>query len=238
MHYLFLDESYHDVIAGRTIVIAAWAAEQRRLNDRVLRLHELLKPGKASILERLDSALESLDALALVAWATLDESLFRYGERDGTDDIKDMGRPDNIWSVSIGFAVASLIVQLTLMRQHIDIDTVDVYFDPKSLKRDHATALEKVLRDNVVSEARRYGAQRGVNLLKNLKIRRIQPVKKPKNDEAPDKFQMGTWVSDRLCSKSDEIRETGGTSRIKTHDMSDVVKRTVQPFDGKSFYDS
>ena len=236
MHYLFLDESIRDVGTGRAMVIASWAVEQDRLSRRVTRVVELLQPGPAPIVKRINSTLETLDALALVARATLDKSLFRYGEKDSTDDITDMARPDAIWSISVGFGVASLIAHFTRMGQHID--TVDVYFDPKSLKSDHATALEGFFRKDLVEKAKWFGAQLGLNVLKGLKIRSFQPIEKPRKNDAPTMFQLGTWVSDRLCSKSDRIREAGGTSRIKVRDISDVVRRTMQQFEGKSFYDN
>ena len=50
MHYLFLDEAYRDVVDGRAIVVASWAAKQGGLNDRVQRLNDVWKPGKAPIL--------------------------------------------------------------------------------------------------------------------------------------------------------------------------------------------
>jgi hypothetical protein len=235
VHYLFLDETYRDVVDGRVIVVASWAVEQGRLNDRIHKLNELRQQGKASILERIDSTLESLDALALVAWARLEKSLFRPGVIDGTNDIPAMARPDTIWSISIIFVVGYLIKQVLLRRK--DVGTVDVYFDTRRLRVPHSTALEKNLRGILISEGRRFSAQIGGTLLKNLRIRRLQPIEKPKNNDAPNKFQLGTWVSHKLCSKSDLIINAGGTSRIRTQDMSDVIRRTVQQWEGKSFYE-
>jgi hypothetical protein len=50
------------------------------------------------------------------------------------------------------------------------------------------------------------------------------------------KFQSGTWVADKLCSNSDEIKELK-CSRISTDDISEAVRKTVQQFEGKSFHD-
>jgi hypothetical protein len=234
MHYLFLDEAYHDVAGGRAIVVAAWAVDQARLNDHMQLLNELPQPGKSPILERIVSVFESLDAHAVVARAGLPGSVFRSGEIDGTSDVPAMARADNIWSTSVTFAGAHLILQLFGARQ--DVGIVDVYFDQRTLKRDHATALEKTLRGFLVSEVRRFGAQLGTDWFKNLNIRRVQPIEKAK-DLAPTKFQIGTWVADRLCAKSDEIISRGGMARIQAKDMSEEVRRTVQQFDGKSFYE-
>lgn len=233
MHYLFVDESYRNFDDRRTVIVATWAVQQGRWNRRVPRLNELFKPP---IEKRINSMLEELDAFAVVASATLERSLFRAGEIDSTDDIPAMARTDNVWSICVSFAIAYLIKQLLDLGQRID--TIDVYFDPKSLKCDHATAWEKFLRQSVVSEARRYTAQFRVNLPQNLKIRRIQPVEKQKNNQPATKFQMGTWMADRLCSGSGRMITAGRTRRIIRCDMSDVIRRTAQQMDGKSFYDS
>jgi len=105
------------------------------------------------------------------------------------------------------------------------------------LKADHAKALERVLRETLVREARRFSVQKDSNLLRHLHIRRITPVDKPQKDAAPNKFQVGTWISHKLCTKSDEFFRTGSRDRIKTEDISEVVTRTVQQWEGKSFYE-
>jgi len=67
----------------------------------------------------------------------------------------------------------------------------------------------------VVSEAKRFEAQLGRNRLRKLKVRRIEPVEKPKEGQGYDKLQIGTWVADRLCSYESEMRARPG-SRIKS----------------------
>ena len=234
MHYLFLDEAYHDVVGGRAITVAAWATDQAKLNDHVQLLDDLRRPGKSPILDRIVSVFESLDALAVVARAELPGSVFRSGETDATSDVRAMARTDNVWSTAMIFAAAHLIPQLFPRRQ--DVGVVDVYFDQRSLKVDHATAFRNTLRGSLVSAARYHDARLSTDWFKNLNIRRVEPVEKAR-DSAPTKFQNGTWVSDRLCAKSDEIIGRGGMARIQVEDMSEVVRRTVQQFDGKSFYE-
>ncbi len=233
MHYLFLDESYRELTGQRVILVASWAVEQARLNRNVDRLGDLFKPP---ILERINFMLEDLDAFALVAKASLAKSLFRSGEIDGTDDVPGMARADNIWSICTAFVVGSLLREF--IRNHQSVGTLDVYFDPKSLRGEHATAWEKLLRQTLVSEARRFDAQLGAKCLTDLRIRRIQPVVKANRSRIADQFQMGTWVADKLCSGFGGTIAPQPTPRIKTWDMSEVIRRTVQQMDGKSYYDN
>lgn len=177
---------------------------------------------------------QSLDAIGVLGIATLDPSVFRPGEIDGTDDIPAMARADNIWSHCAIFVISTVILELLHSCQ--EIGTIDVYFDPKSLKTEHAKALEKTLRELVVPEAKRYAAERGLRVLRKLQIRRVQPMQKPAAGDSTNKFQIGTWVAHKLCSRAEEIRNAA-FPHIRVWNMSDVVRRTVQQFDGKSFYD-
>jgi hypothetical protein len=236
MHYLFLDESFQGD-GRKTIVMAAWLVDQATFNSYFSKSPDL---HRTPVLDRINSMLESLDAWAIVAWADLDESVFRAGETDGTDDIPTMARSDNIWSQCFIFVAGNLIAKMVYEGK--DLKTVDVHFDPKSLKQAHEVAIDRTLRDLLVREAKRYASQlaqlSGARspLLKNLKFRSIEPVAKAPSGHALDKFQTGTWVADKLCSSYEVIR-TNNFSRIFTLDMSEVVRRTVQQFDGKSFYE-
>ena len=88
----------------------------------------------------------------------------------------------------------------------------------------------------VVSEAKRFEARLGRDRLRKLKIRRIQPVEKQKGGQPPDKFQIGTRVAHILCSRGIKVvQEPSGP--IKICDMSDTIRRTVQQFDGKPFFE-
>lgn len=237
MHCLFLDESYSSGIGRKTIIMAAWLVEQARFNRYFSTSPDL---HRTPVLDGINSMLESLDAWAVVAWADLDERLFRTGETDGIDDIPSMARTDNIWSQCFIFVVGNLIVKVVYKGK--DLETVDIHFDPKSLKLAHAGAVGATLRTMLVKEAKRYASQLAqlsgarLPLLKKLKIRRIEPVTKASNGQALDKFQTGTWVADKLCSSCEIIR-TRGLTRIVAIDMSEVVRKTVQQFDGKSFYE-
>ena len=236
MHYLFLDESYPPVASPKKkIVIAAWAVEQNKWASMTAQRFDLFDPP---VLKRICLMLESLDAAAVVGEATLDETLFRSGEKDGTDDIPSMSRSDNIWSMSATFVLASLIVDL--IRYGKSVGTVDVHFDRKNLKPMHSIAWEETLRQTLVTETKQFASQLGAKILTKLiklGIRRVQAVPKLGHlGKESDKFRSGTWVADKLCSYSGEINGLK-CSRISTDDISEVVRKTAQQFDGKPFHE-
>src|SRR5215813_8746813 len=123
MHYLFLDESYSRPKGRKTIIVAAWLVDQATYNRFFSTSPEL---RRTPVLDGINSMLEFLDTWAVVGWAELDESLFRSGEIDGTDDIPSMARTDNVWSQCFVFVVANLIAKMVYEGK--DLETVDIHF--------------------------------------------------------------------------------------------------------------
>lgn len=234
MHYFFLDESYPPPTSGcKKIAMAAWAVEQRKWGRHTPQRFHLFKPP---LLERICSMFETLGGQAIAATATLDESLYRAGETDSTNDIPSMARPDLIWSMSATFVLGVLVLEI--FKHNHEIGTIDVHFDPKSLNSAHSVAWQKTLRELVVRQAKQFGSERGLRHFAKLGIRRITAVTKPDVGKAPDKFQVGTWVADKLCSHIDKVEVLEKCRHISVLDMSEAVRRTTQQFDGKSFDES
>ena len=232
MHYFFLDESIRSVAHDqKKIVMAAWAVEQRRWG--AAGGPELFH---TPVLKSICSKLESLGGAAVVGSAILSESLYRPGETDSTNDVPAMARTDLVWSMSAVFVLGTLI--LKLLQHSREIGTVDIHFDSKSLTLAHSEAWKKTLRELVVKSAKRFAWERNLGQLRRLNVRRIEPVKKS-GHRAPtsDKFQIGTWISDELCKNFEEIGSLK-CPQISSIDMSESVRRTVQQWDGKSFYES
>lgn len=230
MHYLFFDEAYHHKKPGE-VVFAGWAVEQNRLNSNPMRPQDLCR---TPVLNSIDGILRSLDAWAIVTRASLDTSLFRSGDIDGTDDVVRMSRTDNVWATCSTFLVTSLLAGYYKRRE--ELATVDVYHDPKGLTAAHDEARRNVLRGPVVRHAKQFSISQNKRLFKKLSIRRIESVTKPSDLQSATKFQIGVWVSDRLCSSADTL-EASQFSRIRSFDMSEEVRRTIQQYDGKRFED-
>lgn len=229
MHYIFIDEAYFRTATHTKIALASWAVEQVSWSRQTERLPELYK---APVLRSISLMLDRLDARANISTADLENTLFRSGETDGTDDIPRMARTDNIWSQCVIYGVGGLLKDLVEAGQ--EVGTVDIYFDPKSLKREHLEAIEGTFRKLLVPTVRSYASIRNSPLLKKLAIRRIEPVKKPNLGQAPNKFQAGIWIADKLCTNSDEVVRLN-RKRITHYDISDVVGRTARQFDGIPF---
>lgn len=130
MHYLFLDESYSRGNGRKTIIMSGWLVEQERFNRYFSTSPDL---HRTPVLDGINSMFESRDAWAVVAWADLDEKIFRSGEIDRTDDIQSMARSDNIWSHCFTFVVGNLIAKQ--VHDGRDLGTVDIHFDLRASNR-------------------------------------------------------------------------------------------------------
>jgi hypothetical protein len=230
MYYFFFDESYPRGSGDRAIVMAAWAVEQARYTRHESRLSELFK---TPVVNQVEAMLDSCDARATLSSAKVAAEILRQGEIDGTNDVRAMARSDNIWSQGLVFLLANLLVEL--LRNRHQVGTVDVFYDRKTLKPDHRQALEATIRESVAKHARAADSHLGWNRFADLRIRRVQQVDKPASGHTPNKFQMGVWVADKLCSHFKAISEREGPGRITLCDLSDVITRTSQQFDGKAF---
>lgn len=223
MHYFFFDESYPSHSIDQRMVVAVWGVGQERFTRYQPHIDNLFKPP---VLKRIESMMESLEARAAIGVATLQRGILRTGEFDGTNDVPKMARADNVWSQCVAFTTAALLAEYLIAGE--PIGTVDMYFDPKDLKLEHRVAFEAALREQAVGEAKRQASKRGRDLFKKLNVRRIQAVPKPKRDEEPNKFQMGVWVADKLCSNVGKLVEgSGHSARILVDDISSSPARVI-----------
>lgn len=227
MHYIFLDEKYSEEPGYRTIIVSAWAVNQNTLNNNS---EQLDLPVRAP-LEGIVAALDNLAATGYVGRARLARSVFRPGEVDGCDDVPRMARTNTVWSMAMVFAVARALFD-TGRSGHL-IDLADLYFDDKSLTREHRVAWEETFRSLLVREARRFASQARIRSLENVRIRRIEFVPKARSGD-PNKFQRGVGLADALCFRSGEIAHLN-PRRISQEDISDVLERTVSQYDGIPF---
>jgi hypothetical protein len=95
MHYLFVDESYPPDVSSIVVTVAAWMVEQSAFDAYLMRRHELYR---TPVLDSINSMLEALNGWAIIARGKFDNRTYRARERDGTDEVIEMARPDNIWS--------------------------------------------------------------------------------------------------------------------------------------------
>jgi hypothetical protein len=230
MHYLFFDESYAAEAELRQLVMAAWAVDQDRFNRNVSKLPELYR---TPVLDQILHMLNSIGARAVVARTMLQPEFWRVGEVDATTDIPSMARTDNVWSACSVFLCTSMITDLIGSGEAVGI--VDVHYDAKDLKPSHKEAIAQTLRDQVVSEAKALAPTKLLSNIRRLRVRRFEKVPKVTSGQQRDKFQMGTWVADRLCANFGDQRLTETRSMIRLIDMTEVVRRTTQQFDGKSY---
>ena len=141
LFYIFCDEKYSDIYKMKRVITGYVAVPQDAWNRCGSDRRNLKRPRDRTRLMRIESLLEDTDGVALLAYADLERSLLLGGERDGTDDIPDMSRADNMWSAAMAYGLAALFRWLEI--HGLCVQTADLYHDTRDLKPEHRDALTK-----------------------------------------------------------------------------------------------
>ena len=169
--WVFLDERVeHGAASCRFIVGCIVCAKERwmALHGEVVRIGSLRQSRR---LDGIRQLLDQLQGFALLAYADLSIPQVRPGEIDGTDDIPEMKRQDNVWSQSVLAAAAAVLA--CLRTSGLDSAEVDLYYDPKSLTVVHRDAWERTLREMLSEIAKEDPATGAIQLSPALAFRRI-----------------------------------------------------------------
>jgi len=223
MIYVFCDEDIRNDGQDLLYRYAAVAFFQRRYNNRGFHRIEGLREGGRSLLNRINEVLGATGGFALVSEASVPEKEVPAGKTLSTNDIPEMSFRDFTWSVSMILTVACLIPEL--LGRLWSFKTADIYYDPKSLTKEHTTAVEWFLQNRVKQQVRRLF--RNANVRPKVNVRRVMAVSKPKRGDAPGKFQLGTWIADRIVKRFDQIPDIVGESFVKTIDLTQHVNDTL-----------
>jgi hypothetical protein len=230
MIYVFCDEDIKEDGSDLLYRYAAVAFSQRRFNDGGFHRIKALRESGRSLLNPINETLRATGGFALVSEARIAEKTVPTGVVWGTADIPAMLLRDFAWSLSMILTVADLIPRL--LRWVLDFKTADILYDPKSLKPRHRTAVEKFLQSKLKQHIAEW--LRNEDIRRRVKVRRVTAVSKPKPGEVPDKFQMGTWIADRIVRRYDRIPNIAGESLIKTTDLTQHVNDTLNDFGKKA----
>jgi hypothetical protein len=229
MTYLFVDEKIEELSNHRRFIVCCAAFYQSRWGSAWAEIRKIGQLRKKRRLEKIIRLLEETAGLALLGYADIPLSMIPSGEIDGTDDVPQMTRSDNIWSQCVLFAVAGMLARLCRYRWHFS--KAQLFYDPKSLKREHRDAFNGFLRKEVPLIARMHTGR-------EIQFQRIEEVPKQKSSVG-DALRSGIAVSHHLCFQSDLLIRQGTSKRIRVSDMTkQIIQTTSQFITGKLIADS
>jgi len=226
MLYVFCDEDISRKNSEFLYLYSAVVFYQKRFNNSGFSKIKRLTKGGPSLLKPINETLKATEGFALLSHAQVPESLLPQGAVWKTNDISGMSPKDFVWSVSMILTIAYLI-QMLLERKW-KFKTVDVFYDPKSLSQEHKIAVEKVLQDRLKQHVKRF--LQSTNHHGRVKVRRVKAVKKSKPKTTPDKFQLGTWLADRIVRRYNKIVNMKRRNLIETKDITQDVIDTLNDF--------
>jgi len=225
MIYIFCDEAISSDSSYWVYLYSAVAFSQRRYNSVFSRI-ERLRKGGTSLLEPINEMLKATEGFALLSQARVPKSLLPVDSDFQTGDIPRMSPKDFVWSLSMMFTVAYL-VRIVLERRW-NFKTADVFYDPKSLSKEHKCAMTKYLQDKLKLHIKHF--LQNTKIDGKINVRRVEAVKKSKPKTGPDKFQLGTWLADRIVRRYSKIVNMKRRSLIETKDITQDVVDTLKDF--------
>jgi hypothetical protein len=226
MIYIFCDEAISSDSSYWVYLYSAVAFSQRKYKNSGFSRIKRLTKGGPSLLKPINETLKATEGLALLSHAQVPESLLPQGAVWKTNDISGMSPKDFVWSVSMILTVAYLIRML--LERKWKFKTVDVFYDPKSLSQEHKIAVEKVLQDRLKQHLKRF--LQSTNHHGRVKVRRVKAVEKPKPGSTHDKFQLGTWLADRIVRRYNKVVNMERRNLIETKDITQDVVDTLNDF--------
>lgn len=194
---------------------------QRNFNLSVNEARKIKSPGRKPRLHRITHFIEKTNGHALVAYANIEKSLIPPGKKDDAT-LPGVTRYNTLWGAVMTYAAAEMIA--SLVRNRIPFTTVDIFYDDKSLTEEHREAIGDVIRKNVRKLTRTYISHHTGILNPKPRFRKIQPVSKTPSTSQEGKYQIGTWLADRLCHYYDEIVSIGDSGVISARNCSSDVK--------------
>lgn len=198
MVYVFVDESYRGLEGKQRYIVCCSAFYQARWSTVYCDALKIGESGKTARLDRIRKLLEKANGLGVIAYADIDYHLTPSGEVDSTLDVPAMMRVDNLWSQCVVFAIGQTIK--SLLQRSLVFKTVDIFYDPKSLKQAHREAFKAILKKDLRDIASQYVHQHNLNFRETVRVRRIVEVPKEEDPKKANKFQVGTNLSHRICA--------------------------------------
>jgi hypothetical protein len=204
LFYIFCDEKYLGLRGKRQILTSHVAIPQgswKNLPDAYKRLEE---PKAMSRLDRIEAILVKTDGLAVVAQSEFSHEMLPKGKRDRMIDLPDLSRADNAWSATMALGLVTVFPRL--YKIGVKVQTVDVYYDNRKLKREHSIKMEELITVEMPKRIRKVSRSTRMSPEDNPRVRRFQGISKPAAGEEPNQFQVGLNLAHHLLQSWRDIR--------------------------------
>ena len=227
LFYIFCDEKYLSLEGKRQILTSYVALPQGAWKSLRYTYQRLAEPKRMSRLDRIEAVLEQTDGGAVVARIELPQEMLPKGERDGTIDLPDMSRADNAWGAALAFGLTAVFPLLHNLG--LQVQTADVYFDNRELKREHIIKMKELVTTAIPKVIR--AASRVTHTIPEDRpnIRRFQGISKPPAGREPDQFQAGLSLAHHVLQNWRLIGSRPGR-RILVRDNTNQLVNYIRKF--------
>lgn len=224
---VFCDEKYLNLDGKHQVLISCVAMPQGPWNSLPPANQSLEEPRRISRLDRIERLLEQTDGAASAAIAELAPEMIPKGERDGTADLPDMSRADNVWGTSMAFCLAALFPWLHILG--LQVQTADVYYDNRDLKYEHVLKMEQLVTELLPRVIRTISKAIETTPEARPTIRRFQKITKVAEGREPDRLQAGITVAHYLLQNWMQLKKQP-RPRIDMRDNTNQVVNYIRKF--------
>lgn len=219
--FMFFDERMLDRSHGRRLIISCFVVGQEtwRSTSHQARLVQQTRPKRR--LRSIQDVLHHTRGFAVVSYSHIPAEVLASNPRDHAEDVPDMARTDNAWSIL--FAMNAMAVLRRLHDHGIVSAILDLYHDPKTLTSPHRQAFHITLRDTLPRIAYEEGKDKFICCGPT-------EVSKAGIGTTMNYLQQGTSMAHNLCLLAQDIMACGSYGRIYAQDFSERLLANLALF--------
>ena len=219
---MFLDERFERTPKGERFIVGCIVVEEACWKIAYQQAKDIPQLRKSRRLREISKLLMSSGGFGRVTIADMPSGLIQAGQRDETEDIPNMSRRDNVWSILV--ATVAMAVLRRLNDHGINSASIDLYHDSKSLTPKHSFALNQLLREQLPRIARELTGGSSA-------YRKVCEVRKSMSGPPASEIQVGTLIAHHLCSQAKKLLTDGPLSRIEFRDESEILVASAMLFE-------
>jgi hypothetical protein len=218
MIYAFCDEDIKDNGTNYSIRYAVVFFNQDTYNREYLNIERIMNSGKSLSNPILD-ILSKINGISVISHGSFPVSLVPSVREYQIGNEPEIPPRNLVWIISMSYTIAVSIKRI--LDRGWGFKTCDIFYDTKDLSQVHRNMMNEAIREKLKSSAVEFLKSQGYQ--KKIIFRRINEVEKRKPGSQFNKFQLGTWLADKIVRKFYKFSNKNDTELIEIHDITKAI---------------
>jgi hypothetical protein len=215
MLYLFVDETYP--VPKVIVRLSCIAVRQDYFNYHWSKIAQMVRAAPkqpSDHIKLVQDLLTTAEYRTVIADIDMVKALEPLGIPDAIEQKRVISPRADLWSHCFGYSVDYAI---RFASSAWAFSLVDIHYDPQALKAEHEVAFKGTLRKALAELFSR-----------DIKVRRIESVSKPKKGEVFTKWQNGTWLANWASQLPHPDKLDGPESNFLYRDLTSIIVKLIQ----------